>query len=164
MFFDDCRAVRHGGNRHADPRCVIRQPDFATEHLFHMRDRSKVGVGGRRGITARAFEQGQIGATVVARGSNKIVDLRHGCHARRGDDRLAELCDLFDQRQVDALERRDLIDGAIDRLEEIDGGRIERRDLDCTARTIFPATPTAYKPLGRVRRANDLPRGFSGWR
>ena len=64
MLLDDAGAECNARATPApDSKSVVREPYLAIEQLPHVRDRQKIGIGCRRRIGARAFEQHEIPAS-----------------------------------------------------------------------------------------------------
>lgn len=127
VLLDDSRAEGDAGDGGADAERVVGEADAAAEELAQVRERAEVRAGGARGVARRALEERHVGATVFARGADEFVELGDARHARGGDERLFRLRDAPDERQVDVFERRDLVERRVERFEEVDGRRVERR-------------------------------------
>ncbi|GAA6616189.1 hypothetical protein NUACC26_019890 [Scytonema sp. NUACC26] len=127
MLLDNGGAQGDARDACPDAEGMVRQSHLAAEQCAHMRDGQQVGIGGRGGIGAGAFQQDQILAAGLPCTSHRFVDVGDGRHARRNDHRLAGCGNFANERQVRILERRDLVAGHAELLEEVDGRRIERR-------------------------------------
>lgn len=127
MLLDDGRAEGDAGDGGADAEGVVGEADTAAEEVAKMRERAKVRAGGARGVARRTLQERHVRAAVLACRAHEVVELGDGRHARGGDERLPRLRDLADERQVDVLERRDLVERRVERFEEVDGRRVERR-------------------------------------
>ncbi len=87
----------------------------------------QVRLSDRRRIAADAMQQHEVAPARTAVGLDRLRDLLGRAHAGRHDGRLAGLGDAADQRQVDQLERRDLVGRRIEPFEQRDRAVIERR-------------------------------------
>ncbi len=83
-------------------------------------------VVGRCGVGTGALEQDEVAASGTARRRHGIVDLVERRDTRRDDQRSTGRRGGADQREIDVLERCDLVARWIELLEELDRRRIER--------------------------------------
>ena len=73
------------------------------------------------------MQQHEVAPAGVAERRDRLGDLVRRRHAGRQDGRAAGRGDAPNQRQIDQLERRDLVGRRIELFEEIDRGVVERR-------------------------------------
>src|SRR5690606_39570680 len=118
---------------------VVREPRDGAEELLEPGDGAEVHVARRGGVRAHASEEREprIGpAPDLADGGDGARDLLEGGHARRHDDGLLGAGDPAQELEVDELEARDLVGGDLERLEEVDGARVEGRGEGGAARLV----------------------------
>ncbi len=127
MLLDDGRAQGGGSHRDADAHGVVGESDLDVEHLLHRRHAQQVCVVGEGRVRARAREESDIRCPAGAGGFHGVGDLGDRPGAHREDHGLAGLGDLLDEGEVDDLERGDLVERNVERLEEVDCRLVERR-------------------------------------
>ena len=127
MFFNDHCAQCDRRYRGADPHRMVRKSDRAAKQLAQVGNGPHIGVFGRRGVGAGAFQQGQITAAAAAGGFYCLGDFDDGGHTSRNNDRFSGLGDASDEREVDTFKRRDFVNRRIQAFEKIDCAGVKGR-------------------------------------
>ena len=85
------------------------------------------------------MKNSQLAATTLACSLHCLSDLVAICHAGGNDHRLARCRDITDQRQVDSLERGDLVGRRVQILQQVHRSEVERRaeDRDVVLACVF---------------------------
>ena len=110
----------------------------------------QIGAFGRGRVRARAFEQNQLRATMIAQHLYRLGDVGHGRNAGAHDDGFTGLRHLFQQNMVGVFKRSDLVDRHLQRLQKVNGGSIEWRTEGHHTMLFCPLKDSGMPLPGRV--------------
>ena len=106
-------------------RRMIGKAGHCVESLAEMRHRAHIRFLDRSRVGTRAVQERDAAGAVATRRFDRLLNLAETGHTGRDDHRFALFGDIFDERQVNHLERCDLVGGSIEPCEQGDSGLVE---------------------------------------